>query len=115
MHLHGNSEANTVTATFGFLGLKSNNISIEVYQSRLTVSGEINKRQCLEWKDGTLFVSAWEGYPTTLDVFSNKTEVEKRIRRAQHAILNSSTSPSIFLSGATIDIFLQKLHITGHQ
>jgi len=40
------------------LGLKSNDVFIEVYQSRLTVSGEINKRQSVERNDGILFVSA---------------------------------------------------------
>ena len=52
--LHENSEATTVTATFvTFSGLKSNDVSVEVYQSRLTVSGEIDREQSLERKDGT--------------------------------------------------------------
>ncbi|KIM50172.1 hypothetical protein SCLCIDRAFT_34583 [Scleroderma citrinum Foug A] len=37
------------------------------------------------------------------DAISDKDEVEERIRRAQRAILNPSTSPSMFLDGATVE------------
>ena len=38
-------EENTVTATFELPGLKSDDISIEIHQGRLTVSGEFNKAE----------------------------------------------------------------------
>ncbi|KAI6010888.1 small heat shock protein [Pisolithus orientalis] len=38
--LHENQETNTVTATVELPGLKSDDVSIEVHQNRLTVSGE---------------------------------------------------------------------------
>jgi len=37
------------------------------------------------------------------DAISDKAEVEERIRRAQRAILNPGTNPSIFLGGATVE------------
>ncbi|KAG6332636.1 hypothetical protein ID866_6451 [Astraeus odoratus] len=45
MDLHENKETNTVTATFELPGLKSEDVSIEVQQNRLTVSGEYNKTE----------------------------------------------------------------------
>jgi len=45
MDLHENNEANTVTATFELPGLKSHDVSIEVHQGRLTVSGEFDKTE----------------------------------------------------------------------
>ncbi|EIN11798.1 HSP20-like chaperone [Punctularia strigosozonata HHB-11173 SS5] len=40
MDLHDNKETNTVTATFELPGLKKEDVSIEVLNNRLTVSGE---------------------------------------------------------------------------
>ena len=37
------------------------------------------------------------------DAISDKAEVEERIRRAQRAILNPSTSPSVFLGGVEVE------------
>lgn len=48
MNLHENNEANTVTATFELPGLKSHDVSIEVRQDRLTVSGEFSKGESRE-------------------------------------------------------------------
>ena len=48
MDLHENNEANTVTATFELPGLKSQDVSIEVHQGRLTVSGEFDKTESRE-------------------------------------------------------------------
>ena len=41
-------EEHTVTATFEMPGLKSDDISIEIHQGRLTVSGEFNKAESRE-------------------------------------------------------------------
>ncbi|KAI6044454.1 small heat shock protein [Pisolithus marmoratus] len=46
--LYENKETNTVTATFELPGLKSEDVSIEVHQNRLTVSGEFNKAESRE-------------------------------------------------------------------
>ena len=48
MDLHENKEANTVTAVFELPGLKSQDVSIEVHQGRLTVSGEFDKTESRE-------------------------------------------------------------------
>jgi HSP20 family protein len=40
MDVHENADGNTVTATFELPGLKKEDISIDVHQGRLTVSGE---------------------------------------------------------------------------
>ena len=40
MDLHENTENNTVTATFELPGLKKEDVSIDVHNSRLTISGE---------------------------------------------------------------------------
>lgn len=40
MDLHENSDANTVTATFEFPGLKKEDVSIDVHNGRMTVTGE---------------------------------------------------------------------------
>ncbi|KAI6045285.1 small heat shock protein [Pisolithus marmoratus] len=48
MNLHENEETNTVTATFELPGLKSEDVSIEVHQNRLTVSGEFSKTESHE-------------------------------------------------------------------
>lgn len=45
MDLHENNETNTVTATFELPGLKPEDISIEIQQNRLTVSGEFKKTE----------------------------------------------------------------------
>ncbi|KAI6001234.1 small heat shock protein [Pisolithus albus] len=46
--LHENKEKNTVTATFELPGLKAEDVSIEVQQNRLTVSGEFKKAESRE-------------------------------------------------------------------
>ncbi|KAI6101199.1 small heat shock protein [Pisolithus sp. B1] len=43
-----NKETNTVTATFELPGLKSEDVSMEVQQNRLTVSGEFNRDESRE-------------------------------------------------------------------
>jgi HSP20 family protein len=40
MDLHENSDKNSVTATFEFPGLKKEDVTIDVHNGRLTVSGE---------------------------------------------------------------------------
>ena len=45
MDIHENKDMNTVTATFELPGLKSEDISIEIHQNRLTVSGEFHKEE----------------------------------------------------------------------
>ncbi|KAI6001230.1 small heat shock protein [Pisolithus albus] len=48
MDLYENKDTNTVTAAFELPGLKSEDVSIEVHQNRLTVSGEFNKTESRE-------------------------------------------------------------------
>ena len=40
MDVHENAETNTITASFELPGLKPEQVNIDVYQDRLTVSGE---------------------------------------------------------------------------
>ncbi|KAI5992466.1 small heat shock protein [Pisolithus albus] len=48
MDLYENKDTNTVTAAFELPGLKSEDVSIEVHQNRLVVSGEFNTTESRE-------------------------------------------------------------------
>ncbi|KAI6101209.1 HSP20-like chaperone [Pisolithus sp. B1] len=48
MDLYENKDSNTVTAAFELPGLKSEDVSIEVHQNCLVVSGEFNKTESRE-------------------------------------------------------------------
>ncbi|KAL4065414.1 small heat shock protein [Scleroderma citrinum] len=48
MDVHENKDTNTITATFELPGLNSEDVSIEVHQNRLTVSGEFHKTESRE-------------------------------------------------------------------
>ncbi|KAI6014068.1 small heat shock protein [Pisolithus microcarpus] len=48
MDLYENKDTNMVTAAFELPGLKSEDVSIEVHQNRLIVSGEFNKAESRE-------------------------------------------------------------------
>jgi len=43
MNLHENPEANTITATFELPGLTKDNVSIDVHNNNLTISGEMSE------------------------------------------------------------------------
>lgn len=48
MDLQENKESNTVTATFELPGLKSEDVTIDIQQNRLTVSGELSSTSSQE-------------------------------------------------------------------
>lgn len=54
MDVHENKDTNTVTATFELPGLKSEDVSIEVKQNRLTVTGEFHKAESHEEEGYTI-------------------------------------------------------------
>ncbi|KAI6115123.1 small heat shock protein [Pisolithus thermaeus] len=53
MNLREDNEANTVTVTFELPGLKSEDVSIEIHQNRLTISGEFKE---METREETTYV-----------------------------------------------------------
>lgn len=67
MDVHENAETNTVSATFDLPGLKPEEVSIDVNQDRLTISGETSSQQQQRDERGyTVRERSWGKFSRTL-------------------------------------------------